>query len=142
MIPQSVTEVRSFLGMTGYYKPFVKNYSTMASPLIDPKRLDTPWEWIEECEAAFTKLKYALTHYEVLKLPDPEQSFVVTTCASQYGIGMVLAQKEGKKLRPIEYMSRKMSSKKLARSTYERELYALYRALVHRDNISLADSSM
>ncbi|GBG83879.1 hypothetical protein CBR_g37748 [Chara braunii] len=129
--PQTVTEVRSFLGMTGYYRPFVKNYSTIASPLTDLTRLDTPWEWTEECEASFKKLKYALTHYEVLKLPDPDKSFVVTTDASQYGIGAVLAQQEGPKLRPIEYMSKKMPSQKLAKSTYERELYALYRALVH-----------
>ncbi|GBG41536.1 hypothetical protein CBR_g74513, partial [Chara braunii] len=129
--PQTVTEVRSFLGMMGYYLPFVKNYSTIASPLTDLTRLDTPWEWIEECEASFKKLKYALTHYEVLKLPDPDKPFVVTTDASQYGIGAVLAQQEGPKLRPIEYMSKKMPSQKLAKSTYERELYALYRALVH-----------
>ncbi|GBG65832.1 hypothetical protein CBR_g53804 [Chara braunii] len=129
--PQTVTEVRSFLGMTGYYRPFVKNYSTIASPLTDLTRLDAPWEWTEECEASFKKLKYALTHYEVLKLPDPDKPFVVTTDASQYGIGAVLAQQEGPKLRPIEYMSKKMSSQKLAKSTYERELNALYRALVH-----------
>ncbi|GBG87457.1 hypothetical protein CBR_g45515 [Chara braunii] len=129
--PQTVTKVRSFWGMTGYYRPFVKNYSTIASPLTDLTRLDTPWEWIEECETAFRKLKYALTHYEVLKLPDPDKPFVVTTNASQYGIGAVLTQKEGPKLRPIEYMSKKMPSQKLAKSTYERELYALYRALVH-----------
>ncbi|GBG68106.1 hypothetical protein CBR_g2657 [Chara braunii] len=59
------------------------------------------------------------------------KSFVATTDASQYGIGAVLAQQEGKKLRPVEYMSKKMPSKKLAKSTYERELYALYKALVH-----------
>ncbi|GBG82727.1 hypothetical protein CBR_g36255 [Chara braunii] len=64
-------------------------------------------------------------------VPDPQRSFVVTTDASQYGIGSVLAQQEGKKLRPVEYMSKKMSSKKLAKSIYERELYALYKALVH-----------
>ncbi|GBG63772.1 hypothetical protein CBR_g39316 [Chara braunii] len=62
--PQTVTEVKSFLGMTGYYRPFVKNYSTTTSPLTDLTRLDTPWEWTEECEATFRKLKYALTHYE------------------------------------------------------------------------------
>ncbi|GBG59611.1 hypothetical protein CBR_g49875 [Chara braunii] len=129
--PQTVTEVRSFFGMTGYYRPFVKNYSTIASPLTDLTRLDTPWEWTEECEASFKKLKYALTHYEVLKLSDPDKPFIVTTDASQHGIGAVLAQQEGPKLRPIEYMSKKMPSQKLAKSTYEREFYALYRALVH-----------
>ncbi|GBG86706.1 hypothetical protein CBR_g41770 [Chara braunii] len=129
--PQTVTEVRSFLGMCGYYRNFVKNYSTVASPLTDLTRLDTPWDWSDECEGAFKQLKHALMNHEVLMVSDPQKPFIVTTDASQYGIGTVLAQQDGKKLRPIEYMSKKMSSKKLAKSTYERELYALYKALLH-----------
>ncbi|GBG74708.1 hypothetical protein CBR_g19113 [Chara braunii] len=129
--PQSVTEMRSFLGMTSYYRTFVKNYSMVAAPLTDLTRLDTPWEWTDECEAAFRHLKHALTHYEVLKLPDPDKPFIVTTDASQYGIDAVIAQLEGPKLRPVEYMSKNMSSQKLAKSTYEKELYAVYKALTH-----------
>ncbi|GBG75356.1 hypothetical protein CBR_g19988 [Chara braunii] len=129
--PQSVTEMRSFLGMTGYYRTFVKNYSIVAAPLTDLTRLDTPWEWTDKCKAAFRHLKHALTHYEVLKLPDPEKPFIITTDASQYGIGAVLAQQDGPKLRPVEYMSKKMSSQKLAKSTYEKELYGVYKALTH-----------
>ncbi|GBG91571.1 hypothetical protein CBR_g52605 [Chara braunii] len=127
--PQSVTEMRSFLGTTGYYRTFVKNYSIVAAPLTNLTHLDTPWA--DECEAAFRHLKHALTHYKVLKLPDPDKPFIVTTDASQYGIGAVLAQQEGPKLRPVEYMSNKMSSQKLAKSTYEKELYAVYKALTH-----------
>ncbi|GBG90336.1 hypothetical protein CBR_g50584 [Chara braunii] len=129
--PQTVTEVRSFLGMCGYYRKFVKNYSTVASPLTDLTRLDTPWDWSDECEGAFKRLKHTLMNHEVLMVLDPQKPFIVTTDASQYGTGPVLAQQDGKKLRPIEYMSKKMPSKKLAKSTYERELYALYKALVH-----------
>ncbi|GBG72349.1 hypothetical protein CBR_g11926 [Chara braunii] len=129
--PQSVTEMRSFLGMTGYYHNFVKNYSIVAAPLTDLTRLDIPWEWTDRCEAAIRQLKHALTHHEVLKLPDRDKSFVVTTNASQYGIGAVLAQQEGKKFRPVEYMSKKMPSQKLTKSTYEKELYAIYKALTH-----------
>ncbi|GBG76707.1 hypothetical protein CBR_g22926 [Chara braunii] len=129
--PQSVTEMRSFLGMTSYYRTFVKNYSIVAAPLTDLTRLDTPWEWTCECEAALRHLKHPLTHYEVLKLPDPDKPFIVTTDASQYGIGAVLVQQEGPKLRPVEYMSKKMPSQKLAKSTYEKELYAVYKALTH-----------
>ncbi|GBG58619.1 hypothetical protein CBR_g19 [Chara braunii] len=69
--------------------------------------------------------------YLQYKCQNAKKSFIVTTDASQYGIGEVLAQQDGKKLRPIEYMSTKMPSKKLAKSTYERELYALYKALIH-----------
>ncbi|GBG85125.1 hypothetical protein CBR_g39691 [Chara braunii] len=124
--PQSLTEVRSFLGMCGYYRNFVKKYSTIASPLTD-SRLDTPWDWTDECKATFNRLKHALTHHEVLMVPDPQRPFVVTIDASQYGIGAVLAQQDGKKLRPIEYMTTKRPSKKFAKSTYKRELYALYK---------------
>ncbi|GBG92477.1 hypothetical protein CBR_g55628 [Chara braunii] len=117
--------------MTGYYRTFVKNYSIVVAPLTDLTRLDTPWEWTDECEAAFRHLKHALTHYEVLKLPNPDKPFIVTTDASQYGIGVVLVQQEGPKLRPVEYMSKKMSSQKLAMSTYDKELYAVFKALTH-----------
>ncbi|GBG73749.1 hypothetical protein CBR_g17089 [Chara braunii] len=103
----------------------------IASPLTDLTRLDTLWDWSDECEGAFKSLKHALMNHEVLMVPDPQKPFIVTTDASQYGIGAVLAQQDGKKLRRIEYMSKKMPSKKLAKSTYERELYALYKALVH-----------
>ncbi|GBG79816.1 hypothetical protein CBR_g30080 [Chara braunii] len=117
--------------MPGYYRNFVENYSIVATPLTDLTRLDTPWEWTEKCEAAFRHLKHALTHYEVLKLPDPDKPFIVTTNASQYGIGAVLGQQEGKKLRLVKYMSKNMPSQKLAKSTYEKELYAVYEALTH-----------
>ncbi|GBG66908.1 hypothetical protein CBR_g72663 [Chara braunii] len=117
--------------MTNYYRNFVKNYSTVTSPLTDQTRLDTPWEWTDKCEAAFKRLKHALMHHEILMVLDLERPFVVTTDTSQYGIGAVLAQQEGKKLRPIKYTSRKMPSKKLVKSTYEREFYAPYKALVH-----------
>ncbi|GBG86552.1 hypothetical protein CBR_g41615 [Chara braunii] len=129
--PQTVTEVRSFLGMCDYYRNFVKNYSKIASPLTDLTQLDMPWDKSDECEAVFKRLKHALMNHEVLMVPDPQKPFIVTTDASQYDIGAVLAQQHEKNLRPIEYMSKKMPSKKLAKSTYERELYALYKALVH-----------
>ncbi|GBG64042.1 hypothetical protein CBR_g40289 [Chara braunii] len=103
--PQTVTEVRSFLGMCGYYRNFVKNYSTVASPLTDLTRHDTPWDWSDECEGAFKSLKHALMNHEVLMVPDLQKPFIVTTDASQFGIGAALAQQDGKKLRPIEYMN-------------------------------------
>ncbi|GBG93038.1 hypothetical protein CBR_g58306 [Chara braunii] len=106
---QTVTKVRSFLTMCDYYRNFVKNYYTVASPLTDLTRLDTPWDWSDECEGAFKRLKHALMNHEVLMVPDPQKPFIVTTDASQYGIGAVLAQQDGKKLRPIEYMRQSVS---------------------------------
>ncbi|GBG85804.1 hypothetical protein CBR_g40613 [Chara braunii] len=75
--PQSVIEMRSFLGMTSYYRNFMKNYSIVAAPLIDLTRIDTPCEWTERCETAFRHLKHELTHYEVVKLSDPDKPCIV-----------------------------------------------------------------
>ncbi|GBG65843.1 hypothetical protein CBR_g53815 [Chara braunii] len=120
---------QSSLPLTAMSGPFP--VQAVASPLTDLTRLDTPWDWSNECEGAFKRLKHALMNHEVLMVLDPQKPFIATTDASQYGIRAVLAQQDGKKLRPIEYMSKKIPSKKLAKSTYERELYALYKALVH-----------
>ncbi|GBG59583.1 hypothetical protein CBR_g49843 [Chara braunii] len=115
----------------GCKTPKGRIYRMYPAELDELRRQSAHREGTDECEATFKRLKHALTHHEVLMVPDPQRPFVVTTDASQYGIGAVLAQQEGKKLRPIEYMSKKMPSKKLAKSTYERELCALYKALVH-----------
>ncbi|GBG42229.1 hypothetical protein CBR_g75657 [Chara braunii] len=77
------------------------------------------------------KLKQALIEYPVLKVADPSLPFVVTTDASQYGIGAVLQQDDGNGYRPVEFMSARMPSEKVATSNYERELYALKQALEH-----------
>ncbi|GBG80449.1 hypothetical protein CBR_g30913 [Chara braunii] len=129
--PHSVTEVRSFLGMTDYNCNFVKNYSTVVAPLIDLTCLDTSLEWTDQCEATFKRLKYALTNHEILMVPNSERPFVVTADASQYDIGAHWLDRRGRSFKAIEYMSKKMPSKKWANSAYERELYALYKALVH-----------
>ncbi|GBG66697.1 hypothetical protein CBR_g68681 [Chara braunii] len=79
----------------------------------------------------FKKLKKALIEYPVLKVADPSLPFVVTTNASQYGIGVVLQQDDGNRYRPVEFMSARLPSEKVAASTYKRELYALRQALEH-----------
>ncbi|GBG60919.1 hypothetical protein CBR_g16040 [Chara braunii] len=73
----------------------------------------------------------ALTRALVLKLHDPTLPFVLTTGASQYGIGAVLQQDDGNGLRPVEFMSKKIKTHKLQDSAYEKELYALVSALKH-----------
>ncbi|GBG73570.1 hypothetical protein CBR_g16914 [Chara braunii] len=83
---------------------------------------DAIWKWDKDCTSALKKLKRALIEYLVLKVADPSLSFVVTTNASQYGIGTVLQQNVGNGYRPVEFMSARMPSEKVATSTYEREL--------------------
>ncbi|GBG72566.1 hypothetical protein CBR_g12136 [Chara braunii] len=129
--PANIRDVRSFLGLASYYRKFIKNFSAIAAPLTDLTKKDTSFLWTSECQEAFTRLKEALIRAPLLKLPDPTLPFVLTTDASQYGVGAVLQQDDGNGLQPIEYMSKKIKTKKLQDSTYEKELYALVSALKH-----------
>ncbi|GBG92109.1 hypothetical protein CBR_g54409 [Chara braunii] len=129
--PQTVRDVRSFMGLASYYRKFVRNFSAVAAPLTNLTKKDTPFLWSLHCQLAFTRLKKALTRAPVLKLPDPTLPFILTTYASQYGIGAVLQQDDGNGLRPVEFMSKKIKTQKLQDSTYEKELYALVCALKH-----------
>ncbi|GBG60382.1 hypothetical protein CBR_g4340 [Chara braunii] len=126
-----MTKLRSFLGLANYYRKFVRNFSTIAASLRRLLKKDAIWKWDKDCTSALKKLKRALIKYPVLKVADPSLPFVVTTDASQYGIGAVLRQDDGNGYKPVEFMSARMPSEKVATSTYERELYALRQALEH-----------
>ncbi|GBG81481.1 hypothetical protein CBR_g32471 [Chara braunii] len=123
--PQTVRDVRSFMGLASYYRKFVRNFSAVAAPLTNLTKKDTPFLWSFPCQLAFIRLKKALTRAPVLKLPDPTLPFILTTDASKYGIGAVLQQDDGNGLRPVEFMSKKIKTQKLQDSTCEKELYAL-----------------
>ncbi|GBG62819.1 hypothetical protein CBR_g32402 [Chara braunii] len=129
--PRTLTELRSFLGLANYYRKFVRNFSTIAAPLRRLLRKETIWKWDKDYTSAMKKLKQALIEYPVLKVADPSLPLIVTTDASQYDIGAVLQQDDGNGYRPVEFMSTRMPSEKVAISTYERELYALRQALEH-----------
>ncbi|GBG72145.1 hypothetical protein CBR_g11078 [Chara braunii] len=129
--PRTLTELRSFLGLANYYRKFVRNFFTIAAPIRRLLRKATIWKWDKDCTSARKKLKQALIEYPVLKVADPSLPFVVTTDASQYDIGAMLQQDDGNGYRPVEFMSARMPSEKVATSTYERELYALRQALDH-----------
>ncbi|GBG58708.1 hypothetical protein CBR_g109 [Chara braunii] len=129
--PRTLTELLSFLGLANYYRKFVRNFSTIAAPLRRLLKKEAIWQWDRDCTSALKKLKRALIEYPVLKVADPSLPFVVTTDASQYGIGAVLQQDDGNGYRPVEFMSARMPSEKVVTSTYERELYALRQALEH-----------
>jgi len=88
--PKTVTEIRSFLGMAGYYRRFILGYSQIALPLTRLTRKETPFVWSPECERSFQVLKEKLTTAPVLTIPDPTESFEVYTDASHRGLGAVL----------------------------------------------------
>ncbi|GBG85776.1 hypothetical protein CBR_g40585 [Chara braunii] len=127
--PQIVRDVRSFMGLASYYRKDVRNFSAVAAPVTNLTKKDASFLWTLPCQLAFTRPKKALTRALVLKLPDPTLPFILTTDASQYGVGAVIQQDDGNGLRPVEFMSKKIKTQKLQDSTYEKELYALVCAL-------------
>ncbi|KAK8715586.1 hypothetical protein V6N13_042917 [Hibiscus sabdariffa] len=90
--PINVGEVRSFLGLVGYYRRFVKGFSSTALPLTKLLRKDQPFEWSEDRQRRFDQLKQALTHAPILVQPESSKEFTVYSDASHSGLGCVLIQ--------------------------------------------------
>jgi len=91
--PKSVSEIRSFLGLAGYYRRFIEGFSRLALPLTTLTRKDQTFVWNAECERSFVALKERLTTAPVLILPDPKQTFVMYCDASKMCLGGVLMQR-------------------------------------------------
>ncbi|KAA3487552.1 DNA/RNA polymerases superfamily protein [Gossypium australe] len=123
--PRNVTEVRSFLGLAGYYRRFVKGFSMIATPITRLLQKDMKFEWTERCQQGFEKLKALLTEAPVLVQPEPGREFVVYSDASMNGLGCVLMQ-EGK---VIAYASRQLKPHEKNYPTYGLELAIIVFAL-------------
>ncbi|XP_028806003.1 uncharacterized protein LOC114760870 [Neltuma alba] len=100
--PKSVTEVRSFVGLVGYYRRFIKRFSQIIMPLTKLTKKDQPFIWNEKCEAAFQELKAKLTTAPLLTILDPSKPYTLYTDASLKGLGCVLMQES----KVVTYASR------------------------------------
>ncbi|KAA0051193.1 ty3-gypsy retrotransposon protein [Cucumis melo var. makuwa] len=123
--PSTVSEIRSFLGLAGYYRRFVEDFSRIASPLTQLTRKGTPFVWSPTCESSSQELKQKLVSAPVLTVPDGSGSFVIDSDASKKGLGCVLMQ-QGK---VVPYASRQLKSHEQNYPTHDLELTAMVFAL-------------
>ncbi|XP_042059609.1 uncharacterized protein LOC121804134 [Salvia splendens] len=124
--PTDVSKLRGFLGLTRYYRKFIKGYGIICRPLTDLLKKDA-FSWDATTDAAFAALNEAMLSPPVLALPDISLPFVIETDASSYGIGAVLMQNN----RPIAFISKTLSPKNRALSVYDKELLAIVFAVTH-----------
>ena len=115
--PTNLQQVRSFLGLAGFYRRFVKDFSTIASPLHALSKKNAPFVWGPSQDTAFHELKNFLTHAPLHVLPNFDKTFEVHCDASGNGIGGVLMQEK----RPIAYFSEKLSGAQLDYPIYDKE---------------------
>jgi RNase H-like domain found in reverse transcriptase len=138
--PTNIMEVRKFLGFTGYYRYFIKDYSKIAWPLLQLTHLMTPWSWQNEEQTAFETLCKAMIDKPVLRQPDFTKPFFLLTDASAYGVGAILSQEGGTmdqtmnqklRLHPVAYYSATFTEMEHNYDIYEWELLAIIKAITH-----------
>jgi hypothetical protein len=118
--PQSITQVRSFLGLAGFYRCFVKDFSTIAALLHELTKKGVVFRWGQTQDESFATLKDKLTHIPLLQLLNFGKTFELECDASEIGM---------QDSKPVAYFSEKLHGPVLNYSTYDKELYALVRSL-------------
>jgi hypothetical protein len=120
----SVREIRSFLGLAGYYKRFIEGFSSLSGPLTALTNKNTPFVWSDKCEASFQDLKRRPVTAPVLTLPIESVGYVVYIDASKKGLGCVLIQQG-----VVAYASRQPKEHEKNYPTHDLELAAVVYAL-------------
>jgi len=123
--PQTIKDVRAYLGLAGYYRRFVSGFADIAKPLTSLLKKEGKFVWGPEQELAFNQLKESLCSDAVLIYPEFTEEFILATDASGHAIGAVLSQIRDGHERPIAYASRQLNPAESRYSTTERELLAV-----------------
>ena len=119
--PKLVFEIRYFLGLTGYYRRFIKDFSRLAAPMTRLTRKEAKFEWNDLCERAFQELKRRVTSASVLIVPEQGQRYIMYCDASKEGMGCVLMQSG----RVMDYGSRQLKNHEQNYPTHDMELAAI-----------------
>ncbi|GBG41170.1 hypothetical protein CBR_g83218, partial [Chara braunii] len=127
--PRCTTDVRSFMGLAGYYQRFVESYSKVAAPLSRLQSPKVPFEFDDAARGAFTTLKATMQAAPALRIYDPTLPTQVTTDASGYGIGAVLEQCHEDGWHPVEYFSQKVPLVNTLDDAKKKELLAFVTVL-------------
>jgi hypothetical protein len=125
MPPMNASEIQSFLGLAGYYRRFVKDFSKMAKPMSRLLEKNKDFEWTEKCQASFEELKKQLTSAPVLILADITKMFDIYYDASRWGLGCVPMQAR----KVVSYASRQLRKHEENYPTHNLELAAVVHAL-------------
>ncbi|GBN59646.1 Retrovirus-related Pol polyprotein from transposon 297, partial [Araneus ventricosus] len=129
--PETVHDLRSFLGLCTYYRRFVRNFSAIARPLHKLTEARSNFNWTEECEKSFNSLKQALITSPVLTYPRTDKEFILDTDASNEGIGAVLSQKIGNEECVIAYFSKSLGKPERNYCVTRKELLAIVKSIEH-----------
>lgn len=128
--PHSVKDVRRLLGLVGWYRRFIPNFSNITAPISDLlKKSNSKFVWNVNAENAFKQLKQMLVSDPILTCPDYSKPFIIQSDASDSGIGGILVQGEGEEERVIAYMSEKLSLAQKKYQTTEKECLAVIRSM-------------
>ncbi|KAK7096255.1 hypothetical protein V1264_005571 [Littorina saxatilis] len=125
--PETKKQVRSFLGLAGYYREFIPNFAAITAPLSDMTRKGCPNRilWGPAQEKAYQTVRDLMSRDPVLRLPDTAKEFILRTDASDERIGAMLMQEHGGKPFPVSYASKKLSGAEKNYSTMEKECLAI-----------------
>lgn len=127
--PNNIKQVRSFLGMVGWYRRFIPNFAELITPISKLLRKGQPFCWDVTCDVAFNKIRNLLVSKPILACPNFELPFTVQTDASAFALGAVLTQSYEDGDRVICYLSRTLTRQEQNFSTTERECLAVIWAI-------------